>query len=121
MDAVDRSTSTTFQCIFGGIASNAFQFYWIGGNEFGTPLLTGFNGWTWMMVATSVSLGLIIGFVMKYFDNIIKLLMNGASIIVSGVLSYLVFGYRWTLPYAVGAMVVVCAVLLYKSKTKYIR
>lgn len=103
-----------------GITSNALQYYWIGGNDLSTPLLTGFNGWTWAMVLLSVSLGLTIGYVMKYFDNIIKLLMNGASILVSGILSYVVFGYEWTFFYCCGAAVVVCAVLLFKSKTKYI-
>jgi len=104
-----------------GIASNALQFYYIGQHDLGTPLIAGFNGWTWAMVAVSVSLGLTLGYVMKYFDNIVKLLMNGASIIVSGVLSYLVFGFRWTLNYCIGSLVVVFAVLLFKSKTKYIR
>lgn len=90
-----------------GITSNAIQFYWVGDHALGTPLLSGFNGWTWVMVAVSVSLGLTIGYVMKYFDNIIKLMMNGASIIVSGILSYLVFGYSWTFAYCVGGMILI--------------
>ena len=88
-----------------GIISNGLQFYSAGNHTLNTPLLNGFGGWTWVMVGASVSLGLTIGYVVKYFDNIIKLMMNGASIIVSGILSYFVFGFRWTFAYCVGGMI----------------
>jgi len=102
-----------------GMIANGLQFYLLDENA-SLNLLKGFNVYTYLVVIVVTALGLCIGFVMKYFNNIIKLLMSGAAIVVSGVLTFFVFSLSWTLSYCVGAVVVITAVLLFKSQRKFI-
>eukprot|EP00929_Paragymnodinium_shiwhaense_P083480 TRINITY_DN44513_c0_g1_i1.p1 TRINITY_DN44513_c0_g1~~TRINITY_DN44513_c0_g1_i1.p1 ORF type:complete len:338 (-),score=59.48 TRINITY_DN44513_c0_g1_i1:4-1017(-) len=43
----------------------------------------GYNFWTWCLLANYAFMGLLTSFIMKYLDNIQKLLMAGASMYVS--------------------------------------
>eukprot|EP01084_Bolivina_argentea_P104395 186932_1 len=98
---------------FWGSLANMAQYYYA--DDEGVGLLYGFNIWTYLLCANYLVLGLSIAYVMKYFTNIIKLFMSGFAIIVSGVLTFVMFGLSWTLTYCLGLVIVVAAVFLYKS------
>lgn len=83
------------------------------GHNFGLDLIKGYNMWTWALVATYASMGLILGYVMKFFDNIVKLFLSGLSVYVSAGLTRAVFGYRPSSLFVVSLVVVTCAVLFY--------
>ena len=107
---------------FWGTISNFLQYYVIDGSSNGLFGLThNFNAITWLFILNVMTLGLSIAFVMKFFDNIVKLLMSGMAIVGSGILSYFVFNLRWTFTYCSGLIVVICAVILYKSPKKFIK
>ena len=108
---------------FWGTLSNGAQFFYM--NRDKDPethyLLYGFNYWTWLLIMVYVIKGLCIAQIMKYFSNIVKLFMTGASILVTGCLTWIIFGLNWTLSYVVGLFLVTGAVLLYKSPKKFIK
>ena len=121
---------------FWGILSNGLQFFYFnnrdvdlvidgdnGGNysaDFPWYLLNGFNYWTWLLIMVYIIHGLCIAQIMKYFSNIVKLFMNGGSILITGCLTWAIFGLNWTWPYVGGLVLVILAVLLYKSPKKFI-
>lgn len=104
---------------FWGTTANLIQFLYMKDVE--TPsLFSGFNYWTWLLIAVYTVKGLAISQVMKYFSNIVKLFMTGASIILAGLLTWMVFGLDWTFAYLGGLLVVTLAVLLYKTQMKFL-
>eukprot|EP01083_Nonionella_stella_P264355 896923_1 len=104
---------------FWGSLANMAQYYYA--DDEGVGLLYGFNIWTYLLCANYLVLGISVAYVMKYFTNIIKLLMSGLAMVVSGVLAFLMFELTWTLTYCLGLIVVITAVFLYKSPTKCIK
>ena len=74
--------------------------------------------WVWLLIAVYVIKGLAISQVMKYFNNIVKLFMTGASIVLAGVLTWLVFDFQWTLFYGLGLSIVTVSVYIYNSESK---
>mmetsp|Transcript_32633 Transcript_32633/g.52928 ORF Transcript_32633/g.52928 Transcript_32633/m.52928 type:complete len:374 (+) Transcript_32633:53-1174(+) len=108
---------------FWGTLSNAVQFFYMNRDKDPSThhLLYGFNYWTWLLIVVYVVQGLCISQIMKYFSNIVKLFMTGASIAVSGCLTWLIFGLNFTSFYVLGLCLVIVALLLYKSPTKWIK
>jgi UDP-galactose transporter len=52
----------------------------------------GFNFWTWCLMLNFSSLGILTSFILRYLDNIQKLLMSGASMYVSAICTTVLFG-----------------------------
>lgn len=82
-----------------------------------------FSGYTpivWLVVIVQAAGGLMIAVVMKYADNILKGFATSISIILSSVLSSLLFGFSLTLQFVAGTTVVIGAVFLFgvKPRTK---
>ncbi|ETO20509.1 hypothetical protein RFI_16708, partial [Reticulomyxa filosa] len=100
-----------------GIVSNSLQ-YKAKGHDF-SNLINGFNLYSWLCVLEFMCMGLVLGQIMKRFNNIVKLFMNGASIVVAGVLTFMCFGTPWTLPYFIGLVVVITAVYFYRTEYVY--
>lgn len=107
---------------FWGTISNGLQFVYMNHEQDleSHHLLYGFNYWTWLLIMVYAIKGLVIAQIMKYFSNIVKLFMTGASILVAGFLTWSIFGLNWTLSYVIGLVIVTTAVLMYKSKRKWI-
>lgn len=76
-------------------------------------LTRGYNVYTWGLVITFASLGLILAQIMKFFDNIVKLFISGSSIYVSSVLSWGILGFVPTPAFLVALVVVTAAILLF--------
>lgn len=77
-----------------------------------------FHGWSPMAVLVALVMasgGILVALVVKYTDALIKGYASALSIVVSGVLSNLIFGTELTLQFAAGASVVVISLMNYQS------
>jgi len=79
-------------------------------------LLTGYNIYTWGLVATFASMGLIIAQVMKYFDNIVKLFISGSAMYCSAFLSWLIFKIEPTMAYCFALVIVTVSLLMFNTE-----
>eukprot|EP01084_Bolivina_argentea_P267202 453524_1 len=106
---------------FWGVLANLFQYYCtkkdVGGKLSITLkyLINEFNIYTYLLIVVNVAQGLCISFILKYFNNIVKLMMFAASIVLIGVLTYIIFDLNWTVTYSTGLFVVIVALLLYRG------
>ncbi|CAO3630918.1 unnamed protein product [Cunninghamella echinulata] len=76
-------------------------------------MLQGYDGLTWIVVANQALGGLLVAIVVKYADNILKGFATSLSIIVSGVISFYLFNFQPTLPFVLGAFIVMISSYLY--------
>lgn len=60
--------------------------------------------------------GLIVAYVIKYADNILKAFSTSISIILSSLLSKILFGERYEWPFLMGTFMVITAVYLYSRE-----
>ena len=68
------------------------------------------TGWVWLLVLLQASGGLLVASVMKYADNVLKGLATGVSVVVSTVLSMIIFGTPLTTPFVIGAIMILTSV-----------
>ncbi|KAI9316670.1 nucleotide-sugar transporter-domain-containing protein [Dichotomocladium elegans] len=76
-------------------------------------MLQGYDWLTWVVVANQALGGLLVAIVVKYADSILKGFATSLSIIVSGVISFYLFNFQPTLPFMLGAIIVMVASYLY--------
>jgi len=76
----------------------------------------GYNSVVLGVVALQAGGGLMIAVVMKYADNILKGFATSISIILSTWLSMILFGFKLSFMFALGAALVIGAVFLYGKK-----
>jgi UDP-sugar transporter A1/2/3 len=72
----------------------------------------------WTVVTVQAVGGLIVAVVVKYADNVLKVFASSFSIIISCIISALLFSFRPTLSFLVGASLVVLATIMYSSPEK---
>merc|ERR1711924_202815 len=56
--------------------------------------IDGFSVWTWCAVITNGLLGLVISFIFRYGDNILKLFGCAVCVLVTAVMSMFIFDYH---------------------------
>jgi hypothetical protein len=71
-----------------------------------------------MVVVLQAFGGLLVAFVIKYADNILKNFATSISIVISVIFSIVFLGFHLTLTFVVGAFCVIFAVVLYSSDPK---
>ncbi|KAL5511094.1 hypothetical protein ACEPAH_4309 [Sanghuangporus vaninii] len=74
-----------------------------------------FGGWAWATVLTQVFGGLVTALVIKYSDNILKAFATSISIVLSFIASVILFKFRVTPSFLVGASTVLAATWLYNQ------
>jgi UDP-sugar transporter A1/2/3 len=79
-------------------------------------LFHNFNGGACLTVLNSALGGLIVAGVLKYADSVLKGYATAISVIMTGVLSMVLFGTELHAVYFLGIVNVVVAVLLYNGK-----
>eukprot|EP00547_Thalassionema_nitzschioides_P007496 CAMPEP_0194203922 /NCGR_PEP_ID=MMETSP0156-20130528/3569_1 /TAXON_ID=33649 /ORGANISM="Thalassionema nitzschioides, Strain L26-B" /LENGTH=359 /DNA_ID=CAMNT_0038929783 /DNA_START=164 /DNA_END=1243 /DNA_ORIENTATION=- len=79
-------------------------------------LLHNFTTGAFVSVFNSAIGGLIVAAVLKYADSVLKSYATAISVVMTGVLSMLLFGTQLNAIYGLGIINVVCAVLLYNGK-----
>lgn len=76
----------------------------------------GFNGPAFISIFVSAIGGLIVAAVLKFADAVLKGYATAISVVLTGVLSMVLFGTKLNLLYFLGIGNVVCAVFLYSAK-----
>lgn len=72
-----------------------------------------FDGSAFIACFNSALGGVIVAAVLKYADSILKGYATAVSVVLTGIMSNILFGTSLSLPYGIGAINVICAVLLY--------
>lgn len=72
---------------------------------------------TWVVILIQAGGGLIVGFVVRYADNILKGFATSISIILSSIVSVWLFDFEVTLSFGMGALLVVYATYMYGSSS----
>lgn len=75
-----------------------------------------FNGAAFVSVVNSALGGLIVAAVLKFADSVLKGYATAISVMLTGVLSMLLFGTKLRLEYFLGMINVVCSVVLYNTQ-----
>jgi len=91
------------------------------GMLFGLPMvrapwargLDKFGAMAWVVVCTNAALGLSVALVLKFADNMIKNFAASAAVILSALISTVLFDYTITRPFMMGAIIVCCSFILY--------
>ncbi|KAG8904506.1 hypothetical protein FRB99_001639 [Tulasnella sp. 403] len=86
-----------------------------GGGWFPWHLFQNFGLWAWATVLIQVFGGLVTAVVIKYSDNIMKGFATSLSIIISFLASVALFDFSITLPFVIGASVVLAATWFYNQ------
>lgn len=76
----------------------------------------GYNNFTIMVILNQAIGGLVVAFVVKYADNILKGFATSIAIIISCVCSIFIFDFHITLLFLMGASLVIGSVCLYSSR-----
>lgn len=76
-----------------------------------------YNGMTWTVIALQAFGGLVVAAVIKYADNILKTFANAASILLTGVVSFLLLNeFTLTAMFLGGSVLVTAATVLYSHE-----
>ncbi|KAJ3321549.1 hypothetical protein HDV06_004085 [Boothiomyces sp. JEL0866] len=73
----------------------------------------GYNAWTWGAISCQALGGIIVAIVVLYADNILKGFATSISIILSSLMSVVIFDFEITFSFVVGAIIVLYATHLY--------
>ena len=79
------------------------------------PLLHGFTGWVYVLVALQAGGGILVSAVMKYADNVLKGLATGVSVILSSAGSMLIFGTPISGQFVLGASIILASVFFFSN------
>lgn len=79
-------------------------------------LLHNFTPGAFVSIFNSALGGLIVASVLKYADSVLKSYATAISVVMTGLLSMMLFGTELNTIYFMGIVNVVCAVLLYNGK-----
>uniref|UniRef100_A0AC35TQ65 UDP-N-acetylglucosamine transporter n=1 Tax=Rhabditophanes sp. KR3021 TaxID=114890 RepID=A0AC35TQ65_9BILA len=106
-----RNIQLAFFSIFGGLAmSYSYDYDKIERSGF----LHGYNNSVWAVIVLQAGGGLIIALVIKYTDNILKGFAVSLSIILSSIMSWLLFNdFAVAINFYIGASIVIMATFLY--------
>jgi UDP-sugar transporter A1/2/3 len=81
----------------------------------GMPYLHGFSAWAWILVMLQAGGGMLVAAVIKYADNVLKGLATGVSVVVSSVLSMILFGTPLGIQFNMGAVVILTSVYFFSN------
>ncbi|EJD53128.1 hypothetical protein AURDEDRAFT_180700 [Auricularia subglabra TFB-10046 SS5] len=94
--------------LFNQSASSSITTWW-------SDMFRNFGFWAWATVSIQVFGGLVTAVVIKYSDNILKGFATSLSIIISFLASVVLFNFRITPAFVIGASVVLGATWLYNQ------
>ncbi|PFH51702.1 hypothetical protein AMATHDRAFT_80138 [Amanita thiersii Skay4041] len=80
-----------------------------------SDLFRNFGGWAWATVSIQVFGGLVTAIVIKYSDNIMKGFATSLSILLSFLASVILFDFRMTPSFCIGATTVLVATWMYNQ------
>jgi len=77
--------------------------------------LDGFSSLTWFCLFFQAFGGLLVAVTIKYADNILRGFAQGLALIIGAVGSYFLFGFKLSLTFCGGVLLVIAAIFLYGS------
>lgn len=77
--------------------------------------LYGYTGMVWTATIVHSAGGLIVALVVKHADNILKGFATSAAIVLSCIVSMLIFDFQLTLLFTLGATLVIFSIFLYSK------
>lgn len=81
-----------------------------------THLFSGYSYLTWIMIVTQAINGLIMSIIFKHSNNIARLFLVSSSMVVTTLLSVLLFHLSLNVYFYTAFLLVVCALFLYQKK-----
>eukprot|EP00455_Lapot_gusevi_P022626 TRINITY_DN2356_c0_g1_i5.p1 TRINITY_DN2356_c0_g1~~TRINITY_DN2356_c0_g1_i5.p1 ORF type:complete len:218 (+),score=63.17 TRINITY_DN2356_c0_g1_i5:47-700(+) len=78
-------------------------------------LLTGFSPLLWVMIFLVALTGISIAFILKYSDNITNVWVHAAALLLTAVISALLFSFKITLPFICGCVIVTLCAYIYHA------
>ena len=73
----------------------------------------GFSFYTWLIVLTQAINGLFMSVVIKHSSNIIRLFVISFSLIITAILSFLIFHINFNIYFIISVFTITCALSLY--------
>ena len=80
--------------------------------------LGGYSPIVWTVVTVQAAGGLIVAVVVKYADNVLKVFATSFSIVVSCIITAILFDFRPSFKFVIGATLVVVATVMYSAPEK---
>lgn len=80
--------------------------------------LGGYSPIVWTVVTVQAAGGLIVAVVVKYADNVLKVFATSFSIVVSCIITAVLFDFRPSFKFVIGATLVVIATVMYSAPEK---
>lgn len=78
----------------------------------------GYSPTVWTVVVVQAVGGLIVAVVVKYADNVLKTFASSFGIVISCIMSALLFGQKYNVAFLIGASLVVLSTVLYSKPEK---
>lgn len=75
----------------------------------------GYTDLVWLAVTVQSAGGLLVALVVKYADNILKGFATSLAIIISCIISMMLFNFQLTFLFSVGTLFVIFSILLYSK------
>lgn len=75
----------------------------------------GYTNLVWIAILTQSAGGLLVAVVLKYADNILKGFATSLAIIVSCLLSIVIFDFKLTALFSLGSVLVILSILIYSN------
>ncbi|CBH18745.1 CMP-sialic acid transporter, putative [Trypanosoma brucei gambiense DAL972] len=83
------------------------------GTSFFQEYFRGFDSLVWLMIFVQAVGGLLVALVIKHTDNIMKAFAAGCSIVLSGILSLLIYSFVPGILFVIGSMLCIVALIIY--------
>ncbi|VDD81430.1 unnamed protein product [Mesocestoides corti] len=99
--------------VFGIVVNGLLYVFQEGLNKGTFNIFLGFSVYTWILVVTQAISGIFMGFVMKYANNILRLFIISSAMVVTTILSILIFNLVVKTSFLISASTVVAALFLY--------
>jgi UDP-sugar transporter A1/2/3 len=78
-------------------------------------ILFGYTSMVWIAITVQSAGGLIVALVVKYADNILKGFATSSAIIISCIVSMILFNFQLTFLFALGSALVIFSIFLYSK------
>jgi len=79
------------------------------------PFFAGFDGWAILIIMAQSTIGIVVSFILRYADSVIKGMAATFSTLLTTVLAAMIWGYEISLSFILGLFVVMMGVHLYNT------
>ena len=84
-------------------------------NDAGKAFFHGFSFWAWLLIILQATAGLMVAFILKYLDNVMKGLATGTSVVLSAIFSIVFFKTRFSIEFVSGSALILGGTLFFSN------